>query len=97
MSFIKSKVIETIFGVIVGNRDVFPDYLAEEGRKEIIGVLENLGYKYIILNEHDTKFGVVETYEDAKKCAELFKKHRDSILGIIVVMPNFSDENFIFL
>jgi len=92
MSFIKSKVIETIFGVIVGNRDVFSDYLAEEGRKEIIGVLENLGYKYIILNEQNTKFGVVETYKDANKCAELFKKHRDSIIGIIVVMPNFSDE-----
>ncbi len=92
MSFIKSKVIETIFGVIVGNRDVFPGYLAEEGRKEIIDVLENLGYKYIILNEQNTKFGVVETYEDAKKSAELFKKHRDSIIGIIVVMPNFSDE-----
>ena len=92
MSFIRPKVIETNFGVIVGNRDVFPDHLAEKGRKEIISVLEDLGHKYIILNETDTKFGVVETYEDAKKCAELFKKHRDSITGIVVVMPNFSDE-----
>ena len=89
MSFIKPKVIETVFGVIVGNRDVFPDRLAEEGRKEILSVLEDLGYKYIILNENDTKFGVVETYEDAKKCAELFKNHRDSIIGIVIEMPNF--------
>jgi len=92
MSFIKPKVRETVFGVIVGNRDVFPNHLTEEGRKEIVSVLEDLGYKYIILNENDTKYGVVETYEDAKKCAELFKKHRDSMTGIIVVMPNFSDE-----
>ena len=92
MSFIKPKVRETVFGVIVGNRDVFPYHLTEEGRKEIIGVLENLGYKFIILNEQDTKFGVVKTYEDAKTCSELFKKHRDSIIGIVVVMPNFSDE-----
>jgi len=33
----------------------------------------------------NTKFGVVETYEDAKKCAELFKKHRDLIIGIILL------------
>ena len=97
MSIIKPKVRETVFKVIVGNRDVFPDNLAEEGRKEIISVLEDLGYKYIILNEIDAKFGVVETYEDTKKCAELFKNHRDSIIGIVVVMPNFSDDNFIFV
>lgn len=79
MSIIKPKVRETVFGVIVGNRDVFPDNLAEEGRKEIISVIEDLGYKYIILNEIDTKFGVVESYEDTKKCAELFKNYRKSI------------------
>jgi len=92
MSIIKSNDKKPFFGVIVGNRDVFPSHLAEEGRKEIISVLKDLGYEYIILNEKITKFGVVETYEDAKKCAELFKKDRDSIIGIIIVMPNFSDE-----
>ncbi|KKN01914.1 hypothetical protein LCGC14_1123000, partial [marine sediment metagenome] len=92
MTFFKPKVRETVFGVIVGNRDVFPNHLAENGRKEIISVLEDLGYNYIILDENHSKFGVVETYEDAKKCAQLFKKHIDSIIGIIVVMPNFSDE-----
>ncbi len=93
MSFIKPKMRETIFGVIIGNRDVSPDNLAEEGRKEIISVLENWGYKYIILNENDTKFGVVETYEDAKKCAELFKANSDKIMGTSVILPNFRDEN----
>lgn len=45
MSFIKPKEIKTVFGVIVGNRDVFPDYIAEEGRKDIISVLKELGYE----------------------------------------------------
>ncbi|MFX0060168.1 MAG: L-fucose/L-arabinose isomerase family protein [Candidatus Heimdallarchaeota archaeon] len=92
MSFLKLKENKTNFGIIVGNRDVFPDHLALEGRKEIINVMEELNYKYVILGEYDTKFGVVETYQDAKKCAELFKANKDKISGIIVVLPNFGDE-----
>jgi len=92
MAFITKKLTKTTFGIIVGNRDVFPDHLAKEGREQIIEVMEEMGYDYVILNEDDTHYGVVETYEDAKKCADLFKKNRDSISGIILCMPNFSDE-----
>lgn len=92
MSFIKRKEIEFAFGIIVGNRDVFPDHLAKEGREEIIKVIKELGYDYVILDENDTKFGVVETYEDAKKCAQIFKENSEKIRGIILCLPNFSDE-----
>lgn len=92
MSFIKRKESEFAFGIIVGNRDVFPDHLAKEGRLEIIDVMKELGYDYIILGENDTKLGVVETYEDAKKCAQLFKENTEKIKGIILCLPNFSDE-----
>ncbi|MHA2390841.1 MAG: L-fucose/L-arabinose isomerase family protein [Promethearchaeota archaeon] len=88
-----SRTRENItFGIIVGNRDVFPDHLAKEGRVEIIEVMKNLGFDYIILTEDDTKFGSVETYEDAKKCALLFKANKEKIDGIIVILPNFGDE-----
>ncbi|MFX0007136.1 MAG: fucose isomerase, partial [Candidatus Hermodarchaeota archaeon] len=83
---------KTTFGVIVGNRDVFPDNLAKEGRLEIIELLDELGYSYIILSEEDTEFGVVETFKDAKICADLFKKNVDKISGILVILPNFGDE-----
>jgi len=92
MSFINKKESKTNFGVIVGNRDVFPDALAKQGRLEIVSVLKELGYECVVLNETDTKFGVVETFSDAKKCAELFKKNREQISGIIVILPNFGDE-----
>ncbi len=92
MSLIKLSEEKPVFGVIVGNRDVFPDHLAKEGRLEIINVMEGLGYEYVVLNEDDTKFGVVETYSEAKKCAELFKRNRARISGIIVILPNFGDE-----
>jgi len=92
MSITKTSEKNLVFGVIVGNRDVFPDHLAKEGRIEIKSVLKELGYGYVILNESDTKDGVVEDYSDAKKCAKLFKENKEQIMGIIVVLPNFGDE-----
>ncbi|MFX0105631.1 MAG: hypothetical protein ACFE75_09080 [Candidatus Hodarchaeota archaeon] len=86
MSFItkKGKEEKTTFGVIVGNRDVFPDHLAKEGRNEIIEVLKQLGYEYIVLNEDGTNFGVVETYQEAKKCAELFAMKNIIIFRVFI-------------
>lgn len=53
----KSNSLEKItFGVIVGNRDVFPDHIAKEGRLEIIETMEEMGYNYVILSEDDTKY-----------------------------------------
>ena len=92
MSFLKIKDNRSTFGIIVGNRDVFPDSLAKEGRNEILTLLRELEYNYIILDEKDTQFGVVETYDDAKKCANLFNANRDFIDGVIVILPNFGDE-----
>ena len=93
MSLLEKKgQTKTTFGIIVGNRDVFPDVLAKEGRNEIIEVMKELGYDYVILDDKDTKDGVVETYSDAKKCADLFREQREDIIGIIVILPNFGDE-----
>jgi len=80
------------FGVIVGNRGFFPALLAKKGRQDILNVLKNIGCDAVCLTEKDTKFGSVETYNDAKKCAELFSKNADKIDGIIVTLPNFGDE-----
>jgi len=79
-------------GVIVGNRDFFPDRLVTEGRQDILAVLDEFGIGSVILDEDATKLGGVETWEHAKKCAALFREHRDRIDGILVVLPNFGDE-----
>ena len=92
MTFINVKPEKITFGVIVGNRDVFPDHLAREGREDIIKVLNELNFDYVLLTENDTKYGVVETHEDAKKCAELFKQNREKIAGVLLCLPNFGDE-----
>ena len=83
---------KTCFGLIVGNRGFFPDKLASEGHKVMSRLLRKLGYSVVVLGPKDTKFGSVETWEDAKACAALFKQKRDQIDGVIVTLPNFGDE-----
>jgi len=83
---------KTTFGVIVGNRGFFPDMLAKQGRKDILSVLKANGYNSVALSMKETKYGAVETFDDAKKCAALFAAHAGKIDGIIVTLPNFGDE-----
>src|SRR5207247_3303742 len=47
------------------------------------------------LDAEQSKHGAVETREEAKRCAELFKRNQDRIDGIIVALPNFGDERAI--
>ncbi len=79
-------------GLIVGNRGFFPDHLAKSGREEMMKVLAEAGMDYVVLGPEDSKYGAVETHDEAKRCAELFKKNRDRIDGVIVTLPNFGDE-----
>src|SRR6478672_13698350 len=90
MENIKSKA--ATLGVIIGNRDFFPDKLVAEARVEILDLFKQLDITPVLLNETDSKLGGVEIFEEARKCAALFKKHADDIDGILVVLPNFGDE-----
>ncbi len=79
-------------GVIIGNRDFFPDQLVAEARKDIARLFREKHIKPIWVTPEDTKLGGIETHADARKCAALFKQHRDDIDGILVCLPNFGDE-----
>jgi L-fucose isomerase-like protein len=83
---------KSTLGVIVGNRGFFPDHLCKTGRETILKVLEQKGIGAIALTPEDTPFGSIESLSDAEKCADLFKKHRDEIDGVLVTLPNFGDE-----
>jgi len=83
---------KTVFGLIVGTRGCFNAKLATEGRAKLIEKMEKLGYEYVILPANATPTGVIETNSDGMKCARLFSEKRYEIDGIIVVLPNFSDE-----
>jgi L-fucose isomerase-like protein len=82
----------TTLGIIIGNRDFFPDKLVGEARTEIIEVCKKMNITPILLSDADSKLGGVEIFAEAQKCAALFKKHADEINGILVLLPNFGDE-----
>ncbi len=80
------------FGIIIGNRSFFPDSLAKDGRGNLLDALKKAGHGTVAPNMKMTKFGAVETFEDAKQCAALFDENRAKIDGIIISLPNFGDE-----
>src|SRR6516225_11949870 len=82
-------------GLIVGNRGFFPDHLAKSGREEMIQALQKAGMDVVALPTEQSKYGAVETHDEAKRCAELFRSKADAIDGIIVTLPNFGDERAI--
>ncbi len=87
-----AKLGKTTLGLIVGNRSFFPDHLCREGREVMLRVLAEEGLEVVTLTPEDTKFGSVESWGDARKCAELFKKNAGRIDGVLVTLPNFGDE-----
>jgi L-fucose isomerase-like protein len=86
------KSTATHLGVILGNRDFFPDKLVGEARADLTRLFGELGLIPVWLTPEETKLGGVETHHDARQCAELFKRHRDQISGVLVCLPNFGDE-----
>ena len=43
----------------------------------------------------ESKYGAVETRDESSRCADLFRRNRDRIDGIIVTLPNFGEERAI--
>ena len=82
----------TTLGVIIGNRDFFPDALVDEARRDVLELFGEAGLQAVMLDEKDSKLGGVETFAEARRCAELFASRHDEIDGVLVVLPNFGDE-----
>jgi L-fucose isomerase-like protein len=81
--------------VILGNRDFFPDILVSEARKDVLAAFAALSITPVLLDEQTGKFGSVETWKDAQRCADLFRQRRQEIDGVLVCLPNFGDEKAI--
>ena len=83
------------FGMIVGNRGFFPAHLAKSGREDMIAVIEKAGYGVVTVGAEETNCGAITSRGDVALCADLFKRHRGEIDGIIVTLPNFGEERAI--
>ena len=79
-------------GVILGNRNFFPDVLINEARRDLTALFAEIGVNPVWLSPDEADLGSVETWADALRCGELFRQHRDQIEGILVCLPNFGDE-----
>jgi L-fucose isomerase-like protein len=79
-------------GVIVGNRDFFPDVLISEARRDLTKLFAELAIEPVWLGPEDSKLGAVETWTDARKCGDLLRRERERIDGVLVCLPNFGDE-----
>ncbi|MDC0935811.1 L-fucose/L-arabinose isomerase family protein, partial [Pirellulales bacterium] len=86
------KFSSPTIGVILGNRDFFPDQLVTEARSDIEKLFEEMSIRPIWVSPEETKLGGVETHADARRCADLFRQRRDELDGILVSLPNFGDE-----
>ena len=56
--------------VIIGNRDFFPDQLVAEARRDLVSLFQSLDLEPVMLGEHETKLGAVETWPHAQACPE---------------------------
>src|SRR6266705_6824520 len=92
-SFMSAK--KMTMGIIVGNRGFFPDHLAKSGREEMIRALETAGMDVVALTPQESKYGAVETREESRRCADLFKKNADRLDGVIVTLSIFGEERAI--
>lgn len=82
-------------GMIVGNRGFFPAHLCDTGRATMLKVLAAEGINVIALTPEQSRHGSIESIEEARACADLFRAHRDEIDGILITLPNFGDERAI--
>ena len=82
-----------IFALYFGNRGFMPESLAITARDEVSKAVTDAGYSYIMMDENVTRYGSVETREEGRIYAKWLKEHEGQYDGVILSMPNFSDEN----
>jgi L-fucose isomerase-like protein len=80
------------FALFFGNRFVFSPEFIKDARREVKQAVEEAGHKALLADEGMTRYGAVETLEEAKKYAEWLAAHKGQFDGVILSMPNFSDE-----
>lgn len=81
------------FALYFGNRGFFPETLIASARDEVAAAVEKAGLEYIMPPAGMTRFGAVETKDEGLKYAEWLGQHKGEYDGLIMSLPNFSDEN----
>ncbi len=81
------------FALFFGNRGFFPETLIASAREEVAAAVERAGYAYLMPPAEMTRYGAVETKDEGLTYAAWLKSHEGEYDGVIMSLPNFSDEN----
>lgn len=81
------------FALYFGNRGFFPETLIASAREEVAAAVEKAGFSYLMPPADMTRYGAVETKDEGLTYAAWLKSHEGEYDGIIMSLPNFSDEN----
>ncbi|MBS7262167.1 MAG: hypothetical protein KIG36_00975, partial [Eubacteriales bacterium] len=76
-----------------GNRGFFPESLIASAREEVCQAVTDAGFDYIIPPAEMTRYGAVEGKREGEIYAAWLKSHEGEYSGVIMSLPNFSDEN----
>jgi L-fucose isomerase-like protein len=87
------SVPKSTFALYLGNRGFFPASLISGARAELISTLNGLGHEVIALDADATRYGAVETIQEAALYANFLQENRGKFDGVILSLPNFGDEN----
>lgn len=79
-------------GLVVGSRQFFNGEPAIAARHQVLSQLERLRIEPLILPQEATENGAVQSRSDASLYADFFRRERDNIDGLVVLLPNFGDE-----
>ena len=79
-------------GLIIARRAIFSESQVARDRIEILDFFKKRRIDVVALAENETQCGALSNHNEARKCAELFRRNRDRIEGVIVALPNFGDE-----
>ncbi|MBQ8351331.1 MAG: hypothetical protein IJY20_04730 [Clostridia bacterium] len=81
------------FALYFGNRGFFPETLIAGAREEVAKAVTDAGHDYIMPPAEMTRYGAVETREEGWRYAEWLRGYEGQYDGVIMSLPNFSDEN----
>ena len=84
---------KSTFALCLGNRGLFPASLISGARVELISRLQGLGHEVLVMEETATRYGAVETVQEAARFAAFLAENRGRYDGVILSLPNFGDEN----
>ena len=88
-----SSTKKVTFALFFGNRGFFPGEVIADARKEMIEAVTKNGFDYICMEENKTRYGAVETRKEGQLYRKFLEENKGKFDGIILCMPNFSDEN----